>query len=126
MFGLRHRLALAGAALLLAGVGLQGAAVAAEVVHGAAPGSADGGGGAVLGSAAVAVVPVVGRARSWAEAELGPRDQLVRAPLVALATGLGWLLLVAGLWWLSRPDRRVASPQCAVTSAASRAPPVLV
>jgi hypothetical protein len=125
MSGFRCRLALTGAAMLLAGAVLSGTHVTAAAGESAGAGPSGRGGAAVLESAAVATVPAVGRARSWGEVESGRGDQLVRAPLVAILTGVGLLLPLAGaLWWLARPDRRVASPQRAVTSAASRAPPV--
>ena len=110
--------------MLLAGVVLSSSPV--DVAASAGTGSAGGGGVAVLEPATVATVPVVGRARIWGEVELGRGDQALRTPLLALMAALGLLPLVVGQWWLSRPDRRVASPQHAVTSAASRAPPVLV
>lgn len=110
---------LAGAALLLAGVVLN----SAPVDVGDRSGTAGPGRVAVLESAAVATAPVVGRAKGWREVELASGDHASRTPLFVLVSGLGLLSLVGGLWWLSRPDRRVASPQRTATLAASRAPP---
>jgi hypothetical protein len=123
MFSSRCRLAMAGAAMLLAGVVLG----STHVDVGAEPEAAGQGRVAVLESAAVATAPVVGRARGWGERELASGDHASRIPLFVLASGLGLgLLPLAGcLWWLSRPDRRLATSQRAVMLAASRAPPPL-
>lgn len=105
----------------------------AGVVLGSAPG--DVGAGSVtaaeghvaeLTSTTVATVAVVGRAKGWGEAELAWGDHTSRSPLWVVVTGGGLLPVVGGLWWLSRPDRRVGSSQPIALLAASRAPPPAV
>lgn len=108
--------------MLLAGVVLNSAHVDVD----AASGTAGQGRVAVLESPAVAMVPVVGRAKGWGEVQFASGDHSSRTPLVALMAGAGLLPLAGGLWWLSRPDRRVASPPRTAMLAASRAPPPLV
>jgi hypothetical protein len=115
---------MAAAALLLAGVILNGTHV--DLAGGVGSGTANHRDGVVLDAPAVATVPVVGRSRSWADAELTWGDHAARTPVPALAAGLGLLTAAGGAWWLSRPDRRVSSSQRTALVAASRAPPVLV
>lgn len=123
VFRFRHRLALAGAAVLLVGVVLHGAHV--DVGIGVGPELGDQAAGAVLEPSRAATVPVVGRARTWAEAELTSLDPLARTSLVVFLAGLGLLPLSAASWWLSRPAPGVTAPQRGSASAASRAPPAL-
>jgi hypothetical protein len=123
MFRSRHRLALAGAALLLAGVVLSTHVDLATGMGSATAGRSD---EVVLDAAAVATVPVVGRARGWADADLTSGDHTAKTSPLALSAGLALLLVAGGVWWLWRPDRRVSSSLRTALVAASRAPPVLL
>lgn len=115
----RHRLALAGAAVLLVGVVLHSAHV--DVGIGAGPELGDQAAGAVLEPSRAATVPVVGRARTWAEAELTSLDPLARTSLVVFLAGWGLLPLSAASWWLSRPAPGVTAPQRLCVDGVTRA-----
>lgn len=121
MFGFRHWLAVAGAAMLLVGAVSSSVHATGDV----ASGLAGEGAGVAFEARSVATVPVLARVRGGVDIQLLGVGDLSRIPLVGLVAAAGVVLVVAALWWLSRPDRRTATPQGSATVAASRAPPVL-
>jgi hypothetical protein len=117
------RLAVAGIlAVVLAAMLVQGSEVSTARVDRGEQGAA----AVVVGAPPTGGLSLVTRARSAVDSELLSLGRFSTAELVAAALGLGLASLASGWWYLTRPDRRFASPSRRASLPPLRAPPRLV